>query len=131
MQSHAIAAILGIPIHVLDFEAVREGTTQAFSARQLIEPRVQWLIGVAAVITRRYIVRKQNTHAQRYARQHRTGESVHRGLQMIVLRGPTTKGPADLERKLTCLHLLLIRTELVESNFRAVYRITRRAALFD
>jgi hypothetical protein len=49
---------------------------------------------------------------------------------MIVLRGPTTKGPADLERKLICLRLLLIRTELVESNFRAVYRITAWAAIF-
>src|SRR5262249_28060843 len=32
VQPHAISAILGIPIHVLDFETVREGTAQAFPA---------------------------------------------------------------------------------------------------
>src|ERR1700733_510275 len=52
---------------------------------------MQWLRGVTAVITRSDIVRQQSTHAQRHARQHRTGESVHRDLQMIVLRGPTQR----------------------------------------
>ena len=52
MQSHPIAAVLGIPIDILHFEAVGEGTTQAFSARELIEPLLEWIIGVAAVGSR-------------------------------------------------------------------------------
>src|ERR1700722_5765413 len=111
MQPHAITAVLNIPIDILYFEPVGKRTTQAFAARQLIKPRVKWLIGIAAVITRRYIVRNQNTHAQRYNRQQRTGESVHRGLQMIVLRGSQQEGPADLERKLLPARLLLIRID--------------------
>jgi hypothetical protein len=108
VQPDAIAPILGIPIDVVDTHAVGEGATQAFSTRQLIEPRVKWFIGVAAVITRRYIARKKSTHAQRYNRQRRTGESVHRGLQMIVLRGPTTKRSGRPgENEFACASLLI------------------------
>jgi hypothetical protein len=74
----------------------------------LIEPGVKWLIGVAAIITRRYIVRNQSTRAQRYNRQQRTGESVHRGLQMIVLRGPTTTRPRRPgEKGFACISLFI------------------------
>jgi hypothetical protein len=55
---------------------------------------------------------------------------------MIVLRGPTQKGPADLERKFFACASLLIRTDgfidprFTRSNFRAASRITRLTATF-
>jgi hypothetical protein len=40
LEPHAIAAILRVPVDVAGAEAIREGAAQAFSAGELIEPRV-------------------------------------------------------------------------------------------
>jgi len=123
VEPHPIAAVLRIPVDVLDAHAVGKRTAQAFPARELIEPRMERRVGIAAVIARGHAARNQSTHAQRHNRQSTTGESVHRGLQMIVLRALTTKSPADLEKTNRSAGWCWSH-RLMESNFRAVYRIT-------
>jgi hypothetical protein len=48
LQADAIAAIPSVPVDILDFDAVGERATQAFTARELIEPGVQGFVGVAS-----------------------------------------------------------------------------------
>src|SRR5215467_8180601 len=55
LQPHPIAAILRIPIDILDTDAVGKRTAQALPACELIEPLLEWMVGVAAVeIARRH-----------------------------------------------------------------------------
>jgi len=102
LDSHPIAAVLSVPIDILDTDAIGERTTHALAAGELIEPLMQRgiLSGVVAIITRGHSARKEHIHAQRYYRQSKSGKSVHSGLQLIGRCGLLTHGPADLENSI-------------------------------
>ena len=107
LNAHAIAAVLGVPVDVLDTDAVGKRTAQALAARELVEPGLQRRIGVTAVIMRGYAAWNEHKHARCYDRQNKTGESVHSGLQMISMCGPRTNGPADPENSAHRLHVVV------------------------
>ena len=54
VQVHAIVAILCVPIDVLDGKAVCERAAQSLFAGELVEPGIQRLVHVAAVVAGLY-----------------------------------------------------------------------------
>src|SRR5208282_1414681 len=90
VDPHTVAAAPGVPVDVLDADAVGKRTAQALSARQPVEPLLERRIGVLAVVTRGQLIRYEYDHAQRYYRQNPTTKCVHWGPQKIVLSGPLT-----------------------------------------
>ncbi len=83
VQAHAIVALLRVPIDVLDAEAVGERTAQSLFAGELVEPCMQRIVRVAAVVA--------GMHGQaadafkRDAKDHRSENVPHRSPKIRLL----------------------------------------------
>ena len=52
VKAHTISAVLCIPINILNAEPIRERTAHALPTSELIEPCMQGVVGIAAVVAR-------------------------------------------------------------------------------
>src|SRR6516162_1374753 len=64
VKAHTVVAVLCIPVHILDTDAIGKRAAQAFPTRELVEPLLERRSGKLAVVTCRCLVCNQDSDTQ-------------------------------------------------------------------